>query len=124
MNASFFSIFLLNFCAQNNIITVGYRVIFQPPNDPRNSIKESPVNDEIVKEIANKYGKTPHQVLIKWNLQRNSGVMVKSVNPSRILENWKAGEFVIEEEDMARLNSIDKQVEYADTVRLFGLKIE
>jgi hypothetical protein len=44
------------------------------------------VDDERVKDIANRVGKTVHQVIIRWALQRRPGtsVIVKSTTPEHI----------------------------------------
>ena len=42
------------------------------------------LQDKIVNEIAEKLGKTPTQVLLRWGLQHGSSVLPKSVNPDHL----------------------------------------
>lgn len=44
-------------------------------------------DDPKVKSLADKYGKSPAQVLIRWSLEKGFVPLVKSVTPSRIAEN-------------------------------------
>ena len=42
------------------------------------------LQDEIVKGVAKKLGKTPTQVLLRWGLQHGSSVLPKSTNPEHL----------------------------------------
>lgn len=66
------------------------------------------LNDEVVKQLAVQYGKTPAQVIIRWHLQSNTIVIPKSVTPSRIEENFKVFDFELSQEDMKKIEGIDR----------------
>jgi diketogulonate reductase-like aldo/keto reductase len=53
-----------------------------------------------VGEIAEKYGKTPAQVILRWHLQRGVSVIPKSVKEHRMLENVDVFDFELTEEEM------------------------
>jgi diketogulonate reductase-like aldo/keto reductase len=46
------------------------------------------LDDPLVVSIAQRYGKTPAQVLLAWGIQRGSAVLTASVTPARIAENF------------------------------------
>lgn len=56
--------------------------------------------------VAEKYGKTEAQVLVRWCLQHDALPLPKSVSPARIRENADIFDFVISDEDMAALDAV------------------
>ncbi|WP_404803412.1 aldo/keto reductase [Mammaliicoccus sciuri] len=66
------------------------------------------LEDEVVKEIANELGKTPAQVIIRWNIDEKIVVIPKSVTPSRIEENLNVFDFELSEDQLSRLNALNK----------------
>lgn len=64
------------------------------------------LDNETLKEIANKYNKSIAQLCIRWCLQNNTLPLPKSVTPSRIKENTEIFDFVISDEDMKKINSM------------------
>jgi 2,5-diketo-D-gluconate reductase A len=57
-------------------------------------------------EIAERLGRTPAQVIIRWHLQHQIVVIPKSVNPERIRSNADVGGFSLTDDDMATLDSL------------------
>jgi hypothetical protein len=51
--------------------------------------------------LAQKYGKSPAQIILRWALQLGVSSIPKSVNPVRLQENFDVFDFVISEADMA-----------------------
>jgi diketogulonate reductase-like aldo/keto reductase len=66
------------------------------------------LKDEQVNEIATEVGKTPAQVIIRWNIQNDVVVIPKSVTPSRIEENLAVFDFELTEEQMTKLNNLNE----------------
>lgn len=64
------------------------------------------LGNEILKEIAAKYGKTAAQVCIRWCLQNEVLPLPKSVTPSRIAENVDVFDFELTDGEMERINRI------------------
>jgi diketogulonate reductase-like aldo/keto reductase len=60
-----------------------------------------------VKEIADRVGRSPSQVLIRWGLQHDFVVLAKSAHQGRITENAGALEFSLSDADMAELDGLD-----------------
>ena len=62
---------------------------------------------DIVK-LAEKYGKTPAQILLRRSIQDGVTVIPKSVHTERIVENINVFDFELTSEEMAALRSLDK----------------
>lgn len=54
--------------------------------------------------IAEKYKKSPAQVLLSWNIQRGVSVIPKSVTPSRIVDNFQ--DIVLDEADFQAIDKL------------------
>ncbi len=61
-----------------------------------------------VKEIADRLGRTPAQVLLRWCLQRDTVVIPKSTHRERIEENAQIFDFSLSDDDMAALDALDQ----------------
>ncbi len=65
-----------------------------------------------VTAVANEYGKTPAQVLIRWNLQQGNVVIPRSKSPERIAENFDVFGFELAAEHLAALSALDDGTRY------------
>ncbi|MEA2281848.1 MAG: hypothetical protein QOK21_2455 [Solirubrobacteraceae bacterium] len=65
------------------------------------------LDDRTVAELADRLGRTPAQVLVRWCLQRNLVVLPKSTHRERIEENAQVFDFTLPDEDMAALDALD-----------------
>lgn len=59
-----------------------------------------------IAEIAERQGKTPAQVAIRWHLQRGIVAIPKSATPARIKENFQVTDFELTDEDMEMIASM------------------
>jgi len=66
-----------------------------------------------VLEIANEIGKTPAQVVIRWNLQRKIILIPKSVHKERIESNLDVFNFELTAAQMEKMNSLNVEREYS-----------
>jgi diketogulonate reductase-like aldo/keto reductase len=64
--------------------------------------------NKTVHEVAQRLGRTPAQVLLRWCLQRDVPVIPKSTHRERIQENAQIFDFALSGEDMARLDALDQ----------------
>lgn len=62
----------------------------------------------VLKSIGDKYGKTPAQVMLRWNIQRGVVVIPKSTHFERMAENLDVFDFELSEEDMGRIGELDE----------------
>jgi diketogulonate reductase-like aldo/keto reductase len=61
-----------------------------------------------IKDVARLYSKSPSQLLLRWAVQQGIGVIPKSSDPDRVVENAAIFDFVIEDEHMKLLNELDR----------------
>ena len=66
------------------------------------------LDDPTVGAIAERLGRTPAQVLIRWCLQRDLVVLPKSTHRERLEENARVFDFTLSDEDMAALDALDR----------------
>ena len=64
--------------------------------------------EPVLRDIAAKHGKTPAQVILRWNVQQGVIVIPKSVHRERMAENLDIWDFSLDGEDMARIAELDK----------------
>lgn len=64
--------------------------------------------EPVLAEIAKKHGKTPAQVILRWNIQSGVIVIPKSVHRERMAENLSIWDFELDVGDMERIKSLDK----------------
>lgn len=64
-------------------------------------------NNPILSEIGNKYGKSPAQVALRWNIQRGVVVIPKSVHEDRMKQNFDVFDFTLSQEDMDKISTMD-----------------
>lgn len=58
--------------------------------------------------VADAHGKTPAQVLIRWNVQLGNIVISRSANPDRIVSNLDVFDFELTEDEMTALSGLDE----------------
>ena len=74
-----------------------------PFGEGRNGLFEN----ETLKRIGQKYGKTNAQVMIRWQLQRGIVVIPKSVHKERMIENLSVFDFKLSQTDMEQISKMD-----------------
>jgi 2,5-diketo-D-gluconate reductase A len=62
-----------------------------------------------LKALAQKHGRTPAQVVIRWHLDRGYIVIPKSVTPSRIRENFDVSDFSLDADDHTKIAALDRK---------------
>ncbi|WP_426704632.1 aldo/keto reductase [Staphylococcus shinii] len=67
------------------------------------------LEDETVNEVANEVGKSPAQVIIRWNIEHSVVVIPKSVTPSRIEENIDVFDFALTAEQIEKLDNLNEE---------------
>ncbi|MDB1090315.1 aldo/keto reductase [Streptomyces sp. ACA25] len=65
------------------------------------------LEDPRLGKLAEKHGRTPAQVVLRWHLQTGNVVIPKSVTPSRIRENIEVFDFELDAEDLQVIAGLD-----------------
>ncbi|WP_030999115.1 aldo/keto reductase [Streptomyces sp. NRRL F-5630] len=66
------------------------------------------LKDPVITSIANRLGKTPAQVTLRWHIQRGDIVFPKSVTRSRVEENFALFDFALTEGDMSEISALNR----------------
>lgn len=62
----------------------------------------------LLKQLADKYGKTPAQIVLRWDLQSEVVTIPKSVKEHRIVENADIFDFELSEDDMEDIDNLNQ----------------
>ncbi|KAJ5636755.1 uncharacterized protein N7484_010068 [Penicillium longicatenatum] len=76
----------------------------------------------VIKGLAEKYGRTPAQILLRWATQRNIAVIPKSNSPTRLAQNLQVNDFDLEAGEIEAIAALDKGLRFNDPVA-YGLDI-
>jgi diketogulonate reductase-like aldo/keto reductase len=88
---------LLDACRQRGILAEAYSSLGTGRH----------LNDPVVQRVAQRAGRTPAQVLLRWCLQHDLLVIPKSTHQERIRENAQIFDFTLSSADMAELDGLD-----------------
>ena len=64
------------------------------------------VENQVLKDLAEKYGKTVRQIALRWNMQRGNIVIPRSYDKYHQKENLDVLDFAIDDGDMDKINNI------------------
>jgi 2,5-diketo-D-gluconate reductase A len=78
------------------------------------------LDDPVVTDIATQVGRTPAQVLLRWNVQLGCAVIPRSVRPQRIEENARIFDFELDDRQMEAIERLDRQQRIGPDPAQFG----
>ena len=70
------------------------------------------INEPIFTELANKYGKSNAQIILRWHIQSGNIIIPGSKNPEHIKDNANIFDFELTAEEMNRIAEINKNTRY------------
>lgn len=89
---------LINYCRQENIHMEAWSPLM------RGGI----LNIDLLKDLSVKYNKSIPQIVLRWDIQMGFSTIPKTTSRERMLENMNIFDFEIEEEDISRITSLNK----------------
>lgn len=96
------------FFAQSNALTVMKEFGVVPEAwGPLAEGKHGIFTHPVLTEIGAKYGKTPAQVALRWNVQRGVVIIPKSTHAERMAENLDIWDFALTDDDMKKIDLLD-----------------
>ena len=91
---------------------------------PLGHASSSLFKEELFKKLAEKYKKTPAQIILRWHIQSGFITIPKSSNPNRIKENFEVFDFELTEEEMKSINDLNGKkgrVQFSSWILKVGL---
>ena len=70
------------------------------------------IEEPVFTELAAKYGKSNAQVILRWHIQAGNIVIPGSKNPDHIRDNFALFDFMLTDEEMARVAAVDRNKRY------------
>ncbi|MDD3366146.1 MAG: aldo/keto reductase [Sphaerochaetaceae bacterium] len=91
-----------DFCQLNNIVVEAY-----------SPLMKGNLNLPVLVDIAERYKKTPAQVVLRWNVQHGIVTIPKSVHDYRIRENSQIFDFSLSDEEMAEIDALNQDKRFS-----------
>ena len=70
------------------------------------------IEEPVFSKLAQKYGKSNAQIILRWHIQSGIIVIPGSKNPAHIKDNFALFDFALTEEEMAEIAALDKNTRY------------
>lgn len=72
------------------------------------------LEEPVLKELAQKYGKTPARIILRYDVENEIVTIPKSVKEKRILENADVFDFSLAPEEIAKIDALDRGEMHGD----------
>ncbi|MEQ9723668.1 2,5-didehydrogluconate reductase DkgA [Yersinia alsatica] len=74
----------------------------------------------VIRQLSQKYNKTPAQIVIRWHLDSGLIVIPKSVTPARIRENFEVFDFKLHKDELTAISKLDSGKRLGPDPDVFG----
>jgi diketogulonate reductase-like aldo/keto reductase len=68
---------------------------------------QDPLSHPVVGQMAKKYGKTPAQIILRWQIELGTSPIPKSVRPARIAENINIFDFELTPDEVQAIDALE-----------------
>lgn len=73
-------------------------------------MQEQLLKNKVILDIAKKYNKSAAQVILRWNIQQDILLNVKSIHNNRMISNADIFDFELDDRDIDRINMLDENL--------------
>ncbi|MEK5230272.1 aldo/keto reductase [Lysinibacillus sp. FSL K6-0232] len=80
------------------------------------------LEEALIQELAAKYGKTPAQIVLRYDVQHNVVTIPKTMTPTRMAENLDIFDFALTEEEMKQLDALNDGLRCGPDPEKFNFK--
>ncbi|CAG07845.1 unnamed protein product, partial [Tetraodon nigroviridis] len=99
---------LLSYCQSTAVCVTAYSPLGSGDRPWASARDPSVLQDPRLGAVAQRYQKTPAQILLRWQVQRGVACIPKSVTPSRIQQNLQVFDFCLSNDDMKLISSFNR----------------
>lgn len=113
---------LVNFAKESKIAVTAYSS-FGPQSfvelDMQRA-KDTPLlfDNPTIKSVADKHGKTPAQILLRWATQRDVAVIPKSNGQDRLVQNLEVTDFDLSQGELDEISGLNKDLRFNDPLNV------
>ncbi|KFV68517.1 Alcohol dehydrogenase [NADP(+)], partial [Dryobates pubescens] len=103
---------LIAHCQKRGLVVTAYSPLGSPDRTWKHPDEPVLLEEPGIKKLAEKYSKSPAQIILRWQVQRKVVAIPKSVTPARIQQNIQVFDFSLTEEEMNHIGSLNKNWRY------------
>ena len=110
---------LLSYCEKENIKIIAYNPICKGNYDyhkENEKLNLDLLNEPIIKELSNKYKKTPGQIILNWEINKKVIPIPATSKTTRMKENLGALEFTMTESDIKEIDNLNKNYRFSSSI--------
>jgi D-xylose reductase len=107
---------LLRYCQQEQIAFTAFSPLGAGSYVPLGmaSPSESVLEQNLIQSIAERHGKSPAQIVLRWGVQRQTAVIPKTSRADRLRENIALYDFSLSDDEMSQINGLDRGQRFND----------
>jgi len=101
----------VEFCRKNGLVITAYGSLGAPVHASSVRPDLAPLmKNQTIHALANKHGKSPAQVLIRWSMDSQCITIPKSVNEERLKQNFAVWDFKLSKEEVEQIDKLDANI--------------
>jgi D-xylose reductase len=107
---------LLRFCRESRIAVTGFSPLAAESylSIGMAQPQESVLKEEPIRQAAQRHGKTPAQIVLRWGIQRGTAVVCKTVQTRRLPENLALFDFELAGDEMLAISHLNRSRRFND----------